>query len=543
MIKKIVIAGTGFSGWYTALSLLNNIPDIKITIVGSSKIPKLNVGEAMAFDGPTNLKNLLGFKNDNRFMRSTGAIYKYGVEFNNWNADNTKTHHGKLNNLIVSRLTKHYANFTYPDYYEDWSKSPGDAGVLDTWLWLHQQNPKTMQDLVDENSNIHQFAGNPWAPYDRNNDYISRVDNDFTYHFDADRTVYLLKEVCNEKYKSQITEVDAIIQGIDQDDAGNITSVIFDDNTRLAGDLFLDLTGLKRVLIHKLYPFNTSWKDYSDFLPDSAMVYPRKYSDPVTEMIGGTKFSGLDYGWGFKINLYHRTGNGYCYMSKLADKNTIYDYMQSQAGEFKLVNPMVISWEPGYYEKTWQGNTIALGIASGLLHPFDGNVIGTQSRGLETLIKILTTTESFSMPEMAEKFNQQHKPILDEVEMRMTLMFGFSKRSGEFWDLQRQKAKERHYLEQLQEIIEMRTTEINKVRPFNWQQAYLRLAVSCDVDISKFNLPKPTDADLEMSKAFFQYTRAVNKYIQHHPWPNYYEWLKQNRFDGRTSDEIFDEFV
>ena len=127
MIKNIVIAGTGFSGWYTALSLLNNVPGINITIIGSSKIPKLNVGEAMAFDGPYNLKKLLGFKDDRRFMRTTGAVYKYGVEFDNWNADNTKTHHGKLNNLIVSRLTKNYANFTYPDYFEDWAKQPGDA--------------------------------------------------------------------------------------------------------------------------------------------------------------------------------------------------------------------------------------------------------------------------------------------------------------------------------------------------------------------------------------------------------------------------------
>jgi hypothetical protein len=258
-------------------------------------------------------------------------------------------------------------------------------------------------------------------------------------------------------------------------------------------------------------------------------------------MIGGTKFSGLDYGWGFKINLYHRTGNGYNFMSKLVDKNKIHDYMQSQAGDFKIDNPMVISWNPGYYEKTWKGNTVVLGIASGLLHPFDGNIIGTHSRGLEILIKILTSPDLLSINKMEELYNQQHKPILDEIKMRMSLMLGFSKRSGDFWDLQRQQAKEQGFLEKLQEIIEMRTTDINKVQPFNWQQAYLRVAVSCGVDISKFNLPKPTDADVEMAKAFFQYNQAVNKYIRQHPWPNYYEWLKENRFDGKTSAEMFDE--
>ena len=539
MIKNIVVAGTGFSGWYTALSLLNNVPNINITIIGSSKIPKLNVGEAMAFDGPYNLKKLLGFKDDRRFMRTTGAIYKYGVEFDSWNADNTKTHHGKLNNLIVSRLTKFYGNFTYPDYFEDWSKQPGDSGVLDTWFWLHQQNPKTMQQLVDDNINTHHFAGNPWAPYDRNNEYISRDNDDFTYHFDADKTAHLMRNICNENYKSQITQIDAIIQDVELDHNGNITSIVLDDNRKIAGDLFLDLTGFKQVLMSRLG--NQSWQDHSEFSPDSAMVYPRRYTDPATQMIGGTKFSGLDYGWGFKINLYHRTGNGYNFMSKLADKNKIHDYMQAQAGDFKINNPMVISWRPGYYEKTWQGNTVVLGIASGLLHPFDGNIIGTHSRALEHLIEILNSSNLLSVNEMQQQFNQRHKPILDETKMRMSLMLGFSKRSGPFWELQRQQAREQGFLEKLQEIVEMRTADINQVQPFNWQQAYLRVAVSCGVDVSKFNLPKPTDADLDMAKAFFQYNQAINKYIRQHPWPNYYEWLKKNRFDGKTSDEIFDE--
>jgi tryptophan halogenase len=349
-----------------------------------------------------------------------------------------------------------------------------------------------------------------------------------------------LKNICNKKYKSQINEVDAIIQGIEQDDVGNVTSIILDDLRKITGDLFLDLTGFKRVLISRLYPFNNSWKDYSDISPDSAMVYPRKYTNPALQIMGGTKFSGLDYGWGFKINLYHRTGNGYNFMSKLADKNTIYDYMQIQAGDFKINNPMVISWNPGYYEKPWQGNTVALGIAAGLIHPFDGNTITAHSKGLESLISMLIN-KPLSLTEMEEQFNQRQKQVLDEIEMRMTLMLGFSKRSGDFWELQRQTAKERNYLEKLQQIIEMQTTDINKVLSHNWQQAYIRLAVSCGVDVSNFNLPKPTDSDIEMAKAFFQYNRAINKYIREHKWPNYYEWLKENRFGGKTSNEIFEE--
>lgn len=77
MIKHIVIAGSGFSGWYTALSLLNNVPGIKITIIGSSKIPKLNVGKAMAFDGSYNLKKLYKWLKENKFDgRTSDKIFE-----------------------------------------------------------------------------------------------------------------------------------------------------------------------------------------------------------------------------------------------------------------------------------------------------------------------------------------------------------------------------------------------------------------------------------------------------------------------------------
>jgi tryptophan 7-halogenase len=538
MIKKIVVAGAGFSGWYTALSLLQNVPDICITIIGSSKIPKLQVGEAMAFDGPYNLKNLLGFKDDRAFMRTTGAIYKYGVKLDEFNGDNNITYHSKIHNLKISSLAKFYSAFDYPDYYETRSARPGDAGIIDTWLWAHQQNPRTMTQFMDDIIDAQYFSSVPRAPYDANNNYILRPNDGFSYHFDADKTAVLMRDICMTKFPGQVKEIDAVIQAVKQDAQGHISGIVLEGDRTVSGDLYLDLTGFRRVIMSKLD--NRSWIDHSHYAPDTAMVYPRKYTDPRTEMIGATTFSGLEHGWGFKINLYHRTGNGYCYMSSMAEKDKIHEYLQSQAGDYKVNNPLVISWKSGYYERPCLGNAIAFGLASGLIHPFDGNLIGTHSRGLENLIKLLNQQE-LSMPDIETQFNALQKPVLDEVALRMTLMLGFSTKSGNFWDLQRQRARDEHFLEQLQDIIEMKTKGINSRLVWNWQQAYARLVVSCNVDVSKFKLQKPSDRDLEMFTAFCQYNQARNKYIRESEWPNYYEWLKENRFDGRTSDEIFDE--
>jgi hypothetical protein len=257
-------------------------------------------------------------------------------------------------------------------------------------------------------------------------------------------------------------------------------------------------------------------------------------------MVGATTFSGLEHGWGFKINLYHRTGNGYCYMSSMAEKDKIHEYLQSRAGDFKVNDPLTISWNPGYYERPCYGNTIAFGLASGLIHPFDGNLIHTHSRGLENLIKLLNRPK-LSIQDIETQYNALQKPYLDEVALRMTLFLGFSAKSGNFWDLQRQRAKDEHFLEQLQEIVEIKTHKINSQLQWYWQQSYIRMAISCGVDMSKFNFPKPSDRNLEMFTAFCQYNQARNKYIREAEWPNYYEWLKENRFGGKSSYEIFDE--
>jgi len=45
-INKIVIVGGGSSGWMTAASLIKNFPDIELTLIESSDIPTIGVGES-----------------------------------------------------------------------------------------------------------------------------------------------------------------------------------------------------------------------------------------------------------------------------------------------------------------------------------------------------------------------------------------------------------------------------------------------------------------------------------------------------------------
>lgn len=532
MTKHIIVAGSGFGGWYTALSLLNNLPDIKVTLIGSSKIPKLSVGESLAFDAPYNLKRLLQFENDRQFMFATGAIYKYAVEYQNINADDTSSFHGRTHNLKIGSLAKFYTGFDYPDYHEPYNIQPGDNGVVDSWLWDYQTNKKNINDYTQEIGDAFFFGTGPYAPYDRENRLVLRNEEGYAYHMDAEKTSDLLRSIALKKHSSRIQEIDAVIQDVQLNEQALVTGLLLDNGSTVQGDLYCDLTGFRRLLISKMP--NTEWVDRSKYFPDSAMVTPTYYTNPKKEMIGCTQFFGEDYGWRFRIKLYHRIGNGYLFKSDLVNTSTIENQMHKYLGDnLKLT---LLKWNPGYYNKPWSGNVVALGLAGGLIDAFDGNNVSTHSRALENIITVVSN--GLTAHESQEQFNKLQYPVLHELDIRLKLIFAFSKKSGPFWDLKREQCKEEALFDVLASIIARKTDDLDKRLTWNWQQQYARIIAMTGVDISTVNLKKPSAADFEMVQAFWKYNRARNQYIKNLNWPNYYEWIKDNRFNGITSEEF-----
>ena len=92
-INSIVIVGGGTSGWMTAAALANHPPleNVKITLVESSKLGTVGVGEATI---PTlrRFYQNLGLK-DNQVLQATKGSCKLGIEFQGWAGDNSKFIH------------------------------------------------------------------------------------------------------------------------------------------------------------------------------------------------------------------------------------------------------------------------------------------------------------------------------------------------------------------------------------------------------------------------------------------------------------------
>lgn len=523
-MRDIVIVGGGFAGWYTAVALRTHHADINITLIDSDKFPRLGVGETLGWSSPYDFKKLLGLKDDRILMRQTGAIYKYGVTATDFYNDNTSYSYGKFFNLKIKSLAKFYGNFDYPEFYEPWSRQPGDVGLQQAWLSINKNNNKNFNDYILELNEASYFVKSASAPYDSYNNYILRPTDGYSYHVDAEQTVSFLKNnaVNINHISSPVVDIIKNSQGIDH--------LLLENKDKITGDLFIDASGFSRILAKEV---NDTWTNMSSDYCNSAWVCPSKYIAPKIEMTGGTEFYGEDYGWRFKIKLYHRIGNGYIFNNNMIDKDIPLQRLLKLTGNTRLKDPKLISWTPGYYRTPWVKNVLALGVAHHMIDPFDGPSFDIHSRSLEDLLKV------FLLDDAAQEFNKSMTKVTHERNLRLLFTFGISKRQGEFWDTRRKMMQSKE--SEFKKILNEETPELESRLTHFWQQMYYRMCMAGEMDRKQFNAVELTDADKAMAESFFAYNRARNKYIATQAWPNYYEWLKANRFNGMTSEEILDE--
>lgn len=526
MIKKVVIIGGGFAGWYTAAALKHNFPSLDITVIDSDQHPRLGVGETLGWSAPYDWKRLLGLKDDRILMYETGSIYKYGLSVSDFWQDYRTFNYGKFFNLKINALTKFYGEFEYPDFHEPWNRQPGDIGVQQAWFEINRCNDLDFDDYIAELNESSHFISTASAPYDKNNRYVLRPAEGYSYHIDAEATVRFLKQLVAS---DRVTHISSAVVG--GDFSAGVKSLYLENGNQLEADLFIDASGFARVLT-KLKP-NNSWVDLHGQFPDSAWVVPGRYVDPAQEIVGGTGIYGEDYGWRFQVKLYHRTGNGYVFNSTEIDPEIPLQRLLDVTDGRRFVEPRRISWSPGFYRTPWQDNMISIGIAAAFVDPYDAPTFDIHSRDLEDLVRVLKFDD---MVQARNDYNHQHDLVIEERNLRLLFNFGLSRRRGKFWDSRRELVRDR--MQDLRDILNERRDDIeNRLQHF-WHQMYFRMVMATNTDRRQFQSTPIKPADEEMARSFFAYNRARNKYITATEWPNYYDWLKENRFNGQSSQEV-----
>ncbi|RYZ92454.1 MAG: hypothetical protein EOO68_22715, partial [Moraxellaceae bacterium] len=210
---------------------------------------------------------------------------------------------------------------------------------------------------------------------------------------------------------------------------GFIDSVVLEDGVSISGELFIDCSGFRGLLIEEA--LHTGYEDWSHWLPcDKAVAVPCASVSPVTPY---TKATAHSAGWQWRIPLQHRIGNGHVFSSRFMSDDEATDILLNNLDGKASAEPRVLKFKTGKRKKFWNKNCIALGLASGFMEPLESTSIHLVQHALGKLIDMFPR-QDFSISDTNE-FNRQLSAEYEHIRDFLILHYNTTSRDdSQFWN-------------------------------------------------------------------------------------------------------------
>ena len=399
-IKKVVIVGGGTAGWMAAAALARSMGQLlEIELIESDQIGTVGVGEATI----PQIRLLLGMLgiDEHDFLANVNGTIKLGIQFNGWARPKD----------------------TYIHAFGAVGRSLGMLEFYHYWLRGHAQG--LTDNLGDYSLNAATALQNR---YDRFDDF---GDTGLTglvhaYHFDANLVAQYLRRFC-ENLSVKRTEGRIVDTKLTAED-GFIETVELENGTSITGDLFIDCSGFRGLLIEEA--LETGYEDWTHWLPcNRAATVPCETVDPLLPY---TQATARDSGWQWRIPLQQRTGNGHVYCSDYISDDEASAVLLNNLDGKPLDDPRVLRFTTGRREKFWNKNCIALGLASGFLEPLESTSIHLVQSGLNRLLNLFPNKDFPS--ENIDEYNRQCTYEFERVRDFIILHYHVNERDdSQFW--------------------------------------------------------------------------------------------------------------
>ncbi|RYZ98368.1 MAG: tryptophan 7-halogenase, partial [Moraxellaceae bacterium] len=352
-VKKIVIIGGGSAGWLTAGiiaadHIVNKETGIEVILIESPDIASIGVGEGTWPSMRATLKKI-GIS-ETQFIRECDASFKQGSKFINW---------------IKGEGEFYYHPFTLPEKYSE-------INLAEHWLSL--KSDMSFSDAVCPQSFL---SDRHLAPKQMATPEYAAVVN-YGYHLDAGKFAVLLKKHCIDVLG--VTYISDNVGHINSTESGDIASLSTRDNGDIEGDIFIDCTGFASLLIGQHYQI--PFKEQRNILfNDSALAVQVPYVNPEGDIESCTHSTATACGWIWDIGLPTRRGVGHVFSSAhTTDENAehlLRKYLEPSIGKAAAdkVSPRKLTFNPGYREKFWHKNCVAVGIAAGFIEPLEATAL------------------------------------------------------------------------------------------------------------------------------------------------------------------------
>ncbi|MCY4756035.1 tryptophan halogenase family protein [Pelomonas aquatica] len=355
-VNSIVIVGGGTAGWMAAAALAKVLKGkYPIRLVESDEIGIVGVGEA-TIPMITLFNRILDLDED-EFMKSTQASFKLGIEFVNW---------GRLGDRYIHGFGVIGQDNWTVDFHQYWLKQYQAGKAKD----LSHYSINTAACL--ENKFIRAQANMPNSP-------LSQIAHAF--HFDASLYAKFLRGFSEQRGVERIEG--KVVEVRTRDSDGHVESVVLQSGQIVEGDLFIDCSGFRALLIEGA--LKTGYEDWSHWLPcDRALAVP--CASVGSEITPYTRATARQAGWQWRIPLQHRVGNGHVYCSKYISDDEAAAVLLSNLDGEPLASPRPIKFLTGKRKQSWNKNVVSIGLASGFLEPLESTSIHLIQMGIAHLL-------------------------------------------------------------------------------------------------------------------------------------------------------------
>jgi tryptophan halogenase len=512
---KIVIVGGGTAGWMAAAHFIKFVSQ-DVTLIESPAIPKIGVGESVT-------PHVLGFLRDlglsdfKDWMFNTGSTIKLGNRFAGWGPDKQGAEFFSFSypiSLMQMKKEIHYAVS-----YKDWDTG-NKLTSLDSFMHCLASGYFNRFDRYWCNQ-YHYMEQNTIPMLD--DQYLLNENNSFSHHVDAE----LISRSVRDKIALPlgVKHVQQRVQGTTKN-LDTVEHLILEDGSIVEGDLFIDASGFHRIL-------TKDWvtKKYKYHSVDSAWVCQTNYQDQETELVNYSQSIAEPHGWRFKVGLYNRIGNGYCFSSRHTTDEQAKEYFMQHVDNLRI-EPRLIKWTPDRLESLYKGNVVAIGLSCGFIEPLEASSLYLMVASIRLLANAVRNNSGL------DEYNETLTSNIDDISDFILLHYTLSPRNdSNFWqEMQEVGVKENHL-----DLLHKKYTQNTMRRLMDYKTMYPnfmwgQMAHAWGLDLSRFINSELSNVDIELAKMHFEHLEKKGRLLSTET-TNSFKWLKENIYQNMTPTE------
>jgi len=409
-VKKVLVLGGGSAGWLVAalLGAEHGPRGLQVTVIESSETSPIGVGEG-TWPSMRDTLRRIGLS-ETEFVRRCHVSFKQGSRFDGW-----------IRGADAAQGDRYYHPFSLPVGH-------GDVDLVPAWL--EAAADRSFADLASPSIQVAEAGRGPKQP---KTPEFAAVAN-YAYHFDASLFGQMLRNHAIEQLGVQhmVDHVEAVLSQGD----GSIAALQTREHGRIEADLFVDCSGTASLLIgqHFEVPLISAREVLFN---DAALAVQVPYAQADAALASCTIATAWAKGWIWDIGLPTRRGVGCVYSRAHASEDearaALQDYLDATGAPGERPAPRPLRFEPGYRQRFWVKNCVAIGLSSGFIEPLEASALALVELAAARLCKELPL-HRMTMEAVARRFNDDFSYRWERVIDFLKLHYALSRRDdSDYW--------------------------------------------------------------------------------------------------------------